>query len=56
MNSEFKKCVGEIIDSLCNDKGFEKWWYSLDDEIEYEITSELEKIIKKRFEKINYQK
>jgi hypothetical protein len=53
---EVKKFVGEIIDSLCNDKGFEKWWYGLDDEVEMEIISDLEKIIKKRLENINYQK
>ena len=49
---EVKKCVGEIIDSLCNDKGFEKWWYSIDDEVEKEITDKLEEIVKRRINKM----
>lgn len=45
---EIKKCALEIIDSLCDRNGFDDWWYNLDDDIEKEITSELEYIIEKR--------
>ena len=45
---EIKKCALEIIDSLCNRNGFDDWWYNLDDDIEKEITSELESIIERR--------
>jgi hypothetical protein len=45
---EIKKCVLEIIDSLCDRNGFDDWWYNLDDDIEKEITSELESIIERR--------
>jgi len=48
---EIKKCVLEIIDSLCDRNGFDDWWYNLDDEIENEITKELESIIKRRLNK-----
>lgn len=47
-NLEIKKCVSEILDSLCNRKGFDDWWYDLDEDIEQEIESELEEIIKRR--------
>jgi hypothetical protein len=45
---EIKKCVLEIIDSLCNRNGFDDWWNNLDDNIEKEIISELESIIERR--------
>lgn len=45
---EIKKCVLEIIDSLCDRNGFDDWWYNLGDDIEEEITSELESIIERR--------
>ncbi len=45
---EIKKCVLEIIDSLCDRNGFDDWWYNLGDDIEKEITSELESIIERR--------
>ena len=51
MDREIKKCVGEIIDSLCDRNGFDDWWYNLDDEVEAEIISSLEEIVKKRIEK-----
>ena len=51
MNIEIKNCVGEIIDELCDRKGFDDWWYNLDDEVEKEITDKLEEIVKRRFEK-----
>ncbi len=51
MNSEIKNCVGEIIDTLCNRSGFDNWWFNLNDELEKEITDELEEIVKKRFNK-----
>ena len=51
--SEIKKCVGEIIDELCDRNGFDDWWYNLDDEVEQEITDKLEEIVKRRFEKYN---
>jgi hypothetical protein len=51
MNIEIKNCVGEIIDGLCDRKGFDDWWYNLDDEVEKEITDKLEEIVKRRFEK-----
>ena len=49
---EIKKCVGEIIDELCNRNGFDDWWYNLDDEVEKEITDKLEEIVEKRFNKM----
>ena len=45
---EIKKCVLEIIDSLCDRSGFDDWWYNLGDEIEGEIVTELETIIERR--------
>ena len=45
---EIKKCVGEIIDTLCDRGGFDDWWYNLDDDIEKEIEKELESIIERR--------
>jgi hypothetical protein len=48
---EIKKCVLEIIDSLCDRNGFDDWWYNLDDDIEKEITTELESIIERRLNK-----
>lgn len=48
---DIKKCVGEIIDSLCDRNGFDDWWYNLDDETENEIILEIESIIKKRLDK-----
>jgi hypothetical protein len=48
---EIKKCVLEIIDSLCDRSGFDDWWYNLDDDIEKEITTELESIIERRLNK-----
>jgi hypothetical protein len=45
---EIKKCALEIIDSLCDRNGFDDWWNNLDDDIEEEITSELESIIERR--------
>ena len=48
---EIKKCVLEIIDSLCDRKGFDDWWDNLSDDIENEITVELESIIEKRLNK-----
>ena len=49
---EIKKCVGEIIDELCDRGGFDDWWYKLDDEVEKEITDKLEEIVEKRFNKM----
>jgi len=49
---EIKKCVGEIIDELCDRNGFDDWWYELDDEVEKEITDKLEEIVEKRFNKM----
>lgn len=51
-NMEIKKCVLEIFDLLCDFKGFDDWWYNLDDSITEEIEKEVEEIIKRRFEKI----
>ena len=48
---EIKKCVLEIIDSLCDRNGFDDLWYNLDDDIENEITTELESIIERRLNK-----
>ena len=31
---EIKKCVLDIIDTLCDRNGFDDWWDHLDDEIE----------------------
>lgn len=48
---EIKKCVLEILDTLYERNGFANWWDHLDDEIENEITSELELIIQDRLKK-----
>ena len=42
-----KKCVAEILDSLCDRNGFDDWWYNLDNDIKLEIEKELEEIIKR---------
>ncbi len=52
---EIKKCVGEIIDELCDRNGFDNWWYNLDDEIEKEITDKLEEIVEKRINKMFFK-
>ena len=49
---DIKKCVLEIIDSLCDRSGFDDWWYNLSDDIEQEIENELFEIIKKRLNKV----
>jgi len=51
-NLEVKKCVLEMLDVLYDKSGFDDWWDSLSEELESEITIELEKIVKLRFEKI----
>ncbi len=48
---EIKKCVLEIIDSLCDRNGFDDWWCNLNDDVETEITAELESIIENRLNK-----
>ena len=48
---EIKKCVLEIIDSLCDRSGFDNWWYNLDDDVESKIIAELESIIENRLNK-----
>lgn len=50
---EVKKCVEEIIDSLCNRGGFDDWWYNIGEEIEEEIKNDLEKIVLERLGKNN---
>ena len=50
-NSEIKKCVAEILDSLCDRGGFDDWWYNLDDDTEKEIEQELRDIIERRLNK-----
>jgi dihydroxyacetone kinase-like predicted kinase len=52
MNKEIKKCVLEIIDSLCERNGFDDWWYNLDEDITNEIQKEIEEIIEKRLNKV----
>jgi len=53
MSKEVKKCVLEILDILyVRNDGFDDWWDNLGEELESEITTELEKIVKRRFEKI----
>jgi hypothetical protein len=52
MNREVKKCVLEILDVLYDRSGFDHWWDNLGEEYEKEITTELEQIIKRRFENI----
>ena len=51
MSREHKKCVLEIIDSLCERNGFDDWWYNLDEDITNEIEKEIEEIIKRRLKK-----
>ena len=48
---EIKKAVLKIIDSLCDRRGFDDWWYSIDDDIQNEIIEEIENIIDKRLQK-----
>jgi hypothetical protein len=48
---DVKKCVLEILDALYDRAGFDDWWDRLDEELEDEITEELEAIVKRRFEK-----
>lgn len=36
----------DIIDTLCDHKGFDNWWYDLEDEIQAEILEELEEVIR----------
>jgi len=48
VNKEIKKCVLEIFDWLCERKGFDIWWYGLDDNITKEIENKIEEIIKRR--------
>jgi hypothetical protein len=50
-NLEIKKCVLEIFDSLVERKGFDDWWYNLDDSIQEEIEQEVENILKNRIKK-----
>jgi hypothetical protein len=50
-NREIKKCVLEIFDSLVEKKGFDDWWYNLDDSIQEEIEQEVENILKNRIKK-----
>lgn len=35
-----------IIDALCERRGFENWWYDLEDEDQEEIYEELEEVIR----------
>jgi hypothetical protein len=49
---EIKKCVSEILDILyVRNDGFDDWWDNLGDDIENEITTELESIIERRLNK-----
>ncbi len=48
IDRQIKKCVAEILDSLCDRNGFDDWWYNLDNDTELEIEKELEEIIKRR--------
>jgi hypothetical protein len=49
---EIKKCVLEILDALyVRNDGFDDWWDNLSDDIENEITVELESIIERRLNK-----
>ncbi len=50
-NSEIKKCVVEILDSLCDRGGFDDWWSNIPDEYELEIKQDIESIIKRRLNK-----
>lgn len=49
-NLDNKKIALEIIDSLCDRRGFNDWWNNMDDEINEEIINEIENIIKKRLD------
>ena len=51
INREVKKCVLEIFDALCDRNGFDDWWYNLDDEIQEDIETSIEEIIKRRLDK-----
>lgn len=45
---DIRKCVSEIIDTLCNRNGFDDWWYNLDSSTESDIEVELFDIIYER--------
>ena len=50
-NIEIKKIVFEVLDNLCEKKGFAAWWYNLDNETEKNIEDDLFEIVKKRIDK-----
>ena len=52
MSKEVRKCMLEILDVLYDRPGFDDWWDNLGEELESEITAELEQIVKRRFENI----
>jgi hypothetical protein len=48
MNREIKKCVLEILDALYDRAGFDDWWDRIGEELNDEITEEIEEILKRR--------
>jgi hypothetical protein len=51
MRIKTKKCVLEILDALYNRAGFDDWWDNIGEELNDEITKEIEEIVRRRLEK-----
>jgi hypothetical protein len=51
MRIKTKKCVLEILDALYSRAGFDDWWDMIGEELNDEITKELEEIVRRRLEK-----
>lgn len=45
---EIKKCVIEILDSLCDRGGFDDWYFNLSEDIQEEIERDLFGIVNRR--------
>lgn len=45
---QIKKCVAEILDSLCDMGGFDDWYFNLGEDIQEEIERDLFDIVNRR--------
>lgn len=45
---QIKKCVAEILDSLCDMGGFDDWYFNLGEDIQEEIERGLFDIVNRR--------
>ena len=48
MSREIKRCVWEVLDALYNRAGFDDWWDMIGEELNDEITEEIEEIVERR--------